>query len=284
MVVILSFIVGGGVLWYLQQEVSFYQLPEVKMLEKREVKNFKECVAKGYPILESYPRQCKTPDGKTFVEEIEEIKQEISFSDLFYMNPGEKRYGIEQIEVIDIGFVETGIYEQKFVYGDREYILTEDLSMQGMQAGTTTYSLQKLKKNGSRENLKNYLGDIERWESNGGTGPIFMQYENNLYLIMSIWKEEGNYSAIIIKNIDKDDIVKDTLISITGNPTKGLRSSGSILIIKNKLYFKLLESCSSQDKHESKVSCDISYYFVDENGKFIKDESFKKEKEEFSLG
>lgn len=34
------------------------------------VNNFEECVAKEYPILESYPRQCKTPDGRTFVEDI----------------------------------------------------------------------------------------------------------------------------------------------------------------------------------------------------------------------
>ena len=33
------------------------------------VKNFKECVAQGYPVLLSYPRQCKTPDGKTFIED-----------------------------------------------------------------------------------------------------------------------------------------------------------------------------------------------------------------------
>lgn len=34
------------------------------------VNNFEECIAKGYPVLESYPRQCRTPDGKTFVEDI----------------------------------------------------------------------------------------------------------------------------------------------------------------------------------------------------------------------
>lgn len=34
------------------------------------VSNFEECVAKGYPVLESYPRQCKTPNGKTFTEDI----------------------------------------------------------------------------------------------------------------------------------------------------------------------------------------------------------------------
>ena len=34
------------------------------------VSNFDECVAKGNPITESYPRQCKTPNGKTFTEDI----------------------------------------------------------------------------------------------------------------------------------------------------------------------------------------------------------------------
>ena len=38
-----------------------------------EITNFDECVVAGYSILESYPRQCKTPDGKTFIETIGEV-------------------------------------------------------------------------------------------------------------------------------------------------------------------------------------------------------------------
>jgi hypothetical protein len=34
------------------------------------ISSFQECVAKGFPVLESYPRQCKTPDGRTFTEDI----------------------------------------------------------------------------------------------------------------------------------------------------------------------------------------------------------------------
>ncbi|XOB41911.1 MAG: hypothetical protein ACKKMS_00755 [Candidatus Nealsonbacteria bacterium] len=34
----------------------------------REVYSFNDCIKAGYPILESYPRQCKTPDGRTFTE------------------------------------------------------------------------------------------------------------------------------------------------------------------------------------------------------------------------
>lgn len=36
----------------------------------RPITSYEDCVKAGYPILESYPEQCKTPDGKTFTREI----------------------------------------------------------------------------------------------------------------------------------------------------------------------------------------------------------------------
>jgi hypothetical protein len=33
------------------------------------VLSFEDCVAAGYPVMESDPRQCKTPDGRTYAEE-----------------------------------------------------------------------------------------------------------------------------------------------------------------------------------------------------------------------
>jgi hypothetical protein len=36
-----------------------------------QINSFEECAAAGYPVMESYPRQCRTPDGRHFVEEIE---------------------------------------------------------------------------------------------------------------------------------------------------------------------------------------------------------------------
>lgn len=36
-----------------------------------EVTNFQECVEAGYPVMESYPRQCRDSEGNLFVEEIE---------------------------------------------------------------------------------------------------------------------------------------------------------------------------------------------------------------------
>src|SRR5512136_639436 len=34
------------------------------------ITSFDECVAAGYPVMESYPRQCRVPGGPTFVEQV----------------------------------------------------------------------------------------------------------------------------------------------------------------------------------------------------------------------
>jgi hypothetical protein len=31
--------------------------------------SFEDCALAGYPIMESYPEQCRTPDGRTFINE-----------------------------------------------------------------------------------------------------------------------------------------------------------------------------------------------------------------------
>lgn len=31
-----------------------------------DIASFEECAAAGYPVMESYPEQCRTPDGRTF--------------------------------------------------------------------------------------------------------------------------------------------------------------------------------------------------------------------------
>lgn len=47
------------------------------------VTSFAECQAQGYPILESYPAQCKTPDGQTFTED---IGNEIELADIIHIS------------------------------------------------------------------------------------------------------------------------------------------------------------------------------------------------------
>lgn len=46
--------------WYIAGEK---QGPVIK-----DVNSFDECAAAGYPIAESYPEQCITPDGRSFTK------------------------------------------------------------------------------------------------------------------------------------------------------------------------------------------------------------------------
>lgn len=35
------------------------------------IRNFEDCAAAGYPVMESYPEQCRTPDGRLFVRVVD---------------------------------------------------------------------------------------------------------------------------------------------------------------------------------------------------------------------
>jgi len=51
-------IIAGAGWWFYQQG------------GEQAITTFEECAAAGHPVMESYPRQCLTPDGRTLVEEI----------------------------------------------------------------------------------------------------------------------------------------------------------------------------------------------------------------------
>jgi len=57
-IVIILLILGLVALWY-QNSVKI-----------QNITSFEECAAAGYPVMESYPEQCKTPDGRTFTKNI----------------------------------------------------------------------------------------------------------------------------------------------------------------------------------------------------------------------
>lgn len=57
----LVLLIVGGLLYALAKNIE-----EQKVLS---ISSFEECAAAGYPIMESFPEQCRTPDGRTFVNE-----------------------------------------------------------------------------------------------------------------------------------------------------------------------------------------------------------------------
>ncbi|HEY4512024.1 MAG TPA: hypothetical protein VJH55_04270 [Candidatus Paceibacterota bacterium] len=52
---------------------SYYLVQGKEQKNITEVSSFEECAQAGYPIMESYPEQCRTPDGKNFVKKVEPI-------------------------------------------------------------------------------------------------------------------------------------------------------------------------------------------------------------------
>ena len=62
LVIVLCAIAAGLYGYVMQGRVVQKSIPSVT--------NFTECAAAGYPVMESYPRQCQGPDGRSFVEDV----------------------------------------------------------------------------------------------------------------------------------------------------------------------------------------------------------------------
>lgn len=43
---------------------------EITPSPQSSISSFEQCIQAGYPVLESYPRQCAVPGGETFTEEL----------------------------------------------------------------------------------------------------------------------------------------------------------------------------------------------------------------------
>ncbi len=50
--------------------LGYVFLWDKKTEPEKAILSFKDCADAGYLVMESYPRQCRTPDGRTFAEEI----------------------------------------------------------------------------------------------------------------------------------------------------------------------------------------------------------------------
>ena len=62
--IVLGLAIVAAALWFAVNR----EAPSVPA--EQPVLSFEDCVAAGYPVMESYPRQCRTPDGRTYAEEI----------------------------------------------------------------------------------------------------------------------------------------------------------------------------------------------------------------------
>ncbi len=59
-IIVALLIIVAVYLWYYQNQNT----------DLANIDTFEDCVAAGYPVMESYPRQCRTPNGRTYIENI----------------------------------------------------------------------------------------------------------------------------------------------------------------------------------------------------------------------
>jgi putative hemolysin len=61
-------LIGIGIAMVILGIFALYNLFENNKIQS--IKTYSACAAAGYPIQESYPEQCRTPDGRMFVNTI----------------------------------------------------------------------------------------------------------------------------------------------------------------------------------------------------------------------
>lgn len=77
--------------------VVFFIIPKPDETPVISVNSFEECIAAGYPALESYPRQCRTSDGKSFTEYIGNELEKMDLIRIDYPRPNQE---IESLLII----------------------------------------------------------------------------------------------------------------------------------------------------------------------------------------
>ncbi|HOY46549.1 MAG TPA: DUF333 domain-containing protein [Candidatus Dojkabacteria bacterium] len=76
--VIIILLIIAGIIGIASYNFSLNNLPDTGEEIDATIFDFDSCSAAGYPILESYPPQCRTPDGRVFVQEVSEISNPAS--------------------------------------------------------------------------------------------------------------------------------------------------------------------------------------------------------------
>lgn len=112
-----------------------------------EIATFEECVNAGYPVMESYPRRCRVPDGPLFTEELPPITQ---FLDTFTGS-------LLEADVDDKGDIHLKIFT---LSGEREAVLEPDASVSS-ESMTETGSILLASASGA------FL-DIQGWADESG--------------------------------------------------------------------------------------------------------------------
>jgi hypothetical protein len=54
--------------------ILLISMPKAKEAPSIKINSFEDCAKAGLPVMESYPRQCKSADGKLFIEKLVQVE------------------------------------------------------------------------------------------------------------------------------------------------------------------------------------------------------------------
>lgn len=112
-----------------------------------DITSYEECVAADYTVMESYPRQCATPSGQTFTEEVDDTTTQDDESTaersilLFYYNEENDKDESGNIKCSADGLVaveRTILVSQTPLQDAVQLLLAGDLTEDEIEAGIST--------------------------------------------------------------------------------------------------------------------------------------------------
>ena len=68
-IAIIAVVIAAALAWYFIS-ISVSPSTPYSNTPVEDIKSFEDCELAGYPVMESYPRRCALPDGRTYTEEI----------------------------------------------------------------------------------------------------------------------------------------------------------------------------------------------------------------------
>ena len=89
-IIIILGVAIAGYLWINSLADKINDEPGEEVCQDCSVESFEDCIANGNAIMESYPRQCRTADGRTFTENIGNELEKMDLIRIDYPRPNQE--------------------------------------------------------------------------------------------------------------------------------------------------------------------------------------------------
>lgn len=191
---------------------------------KVEISSYAECVSAGFPIMESFPEQCATDDGKTFTRNIDDtfIIEDKESLDLARDKRVEKEEGNRNIDTTQD--TSTKLEEEMLRFCTQEVLLCHDGSAVGRSEVNCTFALCP-----NKEYFIGVLEEDDKGEFSLTSNDFSFAIEFDMKNMLRLFKKKevrmfGEFIKGNILSVDKVEVYDPTRDTLTVGKTKILNS------------------------------------------------------------